>query len=225
MADVIEVGQTVEWGLQVRDENGALADTGVLPSVTVSLPDTGTAVADVVRVSVGDYVASVVAPMAGLLVATWTAEGENSGDFPHTDFAWVGVRLPPLVTLEDLADELQMEIPADRLRAAQAACDKAAAMVRAHVRSDMGDWGSIRRDGAKVVTVGVAADIFGNPRDLSSFSGPESLSYAAAPRTRRTLFDSERAALDRLTSLGSRVGTVRLGIAPWMTPAPEEDAV
>jgi hypothetical protein len=195
VSDTIEVGQTIEWGLRVYSSAGVLADAGTLPVATVTLPDGTTTAATVTRVSAGVYIASYVATVVGTHRVRWTSSGANSGDFPHTDFATVESRLAPLVTVEDLQLHMQMTVPADAWGSAQAACDAAATMVRACCRSDMSDWTGWKLGTAKGIATGVAADIFGNPRDVSSFSGPESLNYAATPRTRRTLFPSEESAL------------------------------
>lgn len=195
MSDTIEVGQTIEWGLRVYNSAGALADPGTTPVATVTLPDGTTAAATVTRLSVGVFVASLVSTLVGSYRVRWTASGANSGDFPRTDFAWVAVRLPPLLTVEDLQLHLQMTIPTTSWGSAQAACDAAAAMVRGFCHSDLSTLTGWQLDTARVVAMGVAGDLFGNPRDLSSFAGPEGLNFAAAPRTRRTLFDSEKTQL------------------------------
>lgn len=221
MSDVIEVGQTIEWQITVRDSSGALVDPGTTPSAMVLLPDTGTAVATVERVSLGTFLAVYVSTMPGLHWVTWTASGLHSGDFPFTDSALVEVPLPRLLSVEELASHIQQTIPDALWGSAEDACDDATTLIRAHLKSDLADLAGWRLDAAKLVAKRSAARFFTNPAQRTSYSGPEGLAYQGGPV--RLLTDDEKATLDTLRVV--RVGAIRMGVAPWMTPAPEEGAV
>lgn len=102
-----EVGQTIPFGLTVRDSTGALADAGTLPVCTVTRPDGTTASATVVKTSTGTYSAALASTLAGRYRATWTATGANTGGFPYSDVLDVWPADPRLViSLADARAEI-----------------------------------------------------------------------------------------------------------------------
>lgn len=110
-----------------------------------------------------------------------------------------------LVDIRALEAELQMSVPTDRIAAARSACIRATSIVMGAIpatedalRADVTPEGMKRLAAIEAVAVGVALDIFGNPLSRSGFSGPEGLTFAATPRPRRGLFDSEQKALNAL---------------------------
>lgn len=121
-----EVGQSIQWGLRVRDEAGAPADPATGPTATITQPDGTTAVGSVTNAEVGSYAASHVATMPGRHRVTWQAAGANSAGFPYTDNADVwpadprfiisladaraALNLPPGAVADD--DELRLYIAA-----------------------------------------------------------------------------------------------------------------
>lgn len=223
-SSTVEVGQTIEWGLRIYSSAGALADPGTGPVAVVTLPDgTTTASATVTRVSVGVFVATHVSTVAGLHVVRWTATGVNSGDLPFTDTALVAAPLPRLLSVDELARHLQQTIPDTLWVSAEDACDDAATLIRAHLRSDLADLAGWRLDSAKLVAKRSAARFFTNPQQRTSYSGPEGLSYQGGPV--RLLTDDEKAILDGLKGDSVAVGTISMAVAPWMTPAEDDEVV
>lgn len=106
-----------------------------------------------------------------------------------------------LLTIPDLEAELGVTLPADRATVARSACARASALVCGHLRMSAADVLALEAwqvAAIRAVTLGIARDMFANPLDRASYAGPEGLNFAATPRNRRTLFDSEAAALDRL---------------------------
>ena len=93
-----QLGQTVSWPLEIRDENGALADLGGgNPTATVTLPSAATAAASVTKTATGIYRADLVSTLAGRHVVTWTGSGTNSGALPWSDVADVWPADPRMI--------------------------------------------------------------------------------------------------------------------------------
>lgn len=93
-----ELGQTLQWELQVRDAAGALADLGGgLPSALVTLPDGTTANANIEQTATGAYVATLTSSQAGRHRVTWSGSGTNSGGLPASEVADVWPADPRLI--------------------------------------------------------------------------------------------------------------------------------
>lgn len=118
-----ELGQTLQWELQVRDADGALADLGGgLPAALVTLPDGTTANANIEQTATGTYVATLTSSQAGRHRVTWTGSGTNSGGLPVTEVADVWPADPRLIiSLADARATLDVQsantVPDDELRA------------------------------------------------------------------------------------------------------------
>lgn len=105
------VGNTIASRVEVRDSAGALANTGVTPTCTVTLPSGSTSAATVASVSTGIYQATLASTTAGRHRFTWSASGTNSGDFPIVDVVDVWPLDPRLIV--PLADaKAALNIPA-----------------------------------------------------------------------------------------------------------------
>lgn len=117
------------------------------------------------------------------------------------------------LTREHLAVHLRAAISAVDVLAADQACDAAAAIVEAYCgRTFTGSEPLIAA--ARGVALRIASDIFANPLDRASYSGPEGLSFTSRPRL---LTQDERDILEPLR-LRTRhaMGSARLGVAPWL---------
>ena len=79
------VGNTLASRVEVRDAAGALANTGVTPTCSVTLPDGTSTSATVATAATGIYQATLTSTQAGRHRFTWSASGANSGDFPIVD--------------------------------------------------------------------------------------------------------------------------------------------
>lgn len=125
---MIDVGDVVTLSVEVRDENGDLANAGTM-TLTVTAPDgTVGSPATVTPTSIGVYKTTTVAG-DGLHDVLWTATGANAGK--HRDCFMAGPYLP-LVSIADLISALgsgYVAADADRLRDTLAA---ASAVVEAH---------------------------------------------------------------------------------------------
>lgn len=105
-----EVGQVLTFGVTVTDSAGALADTGTMPTCSITKPDGTSAAATVSKTSTGTYSAIFTSTLAGRYRATWSATGLNSGGFPYTDIADVWASDPQLVIgLGDARAELNLD--------------------------------------------------------------------------------------------------------------------
>lgn len=117
-----------------------------------------------------------------------------------------GVVVMGLVTIKDLEVELGT-IPPDRAQSAEKACKRASDAVLGHLRTTEAALVALaaategdrqRVESVKGIAMGVAIDVFTNPKDRANYSGPEGLAWSGTPRARRTLFGSEKDALDNL---------------------------
>ncbi len=109
---VFTLGQTVTWGLTVTSDGTTLADLGGgNPTATVTLPDGTTALASVVRESLGKYAALLTSTQAGRHRIAWTGSGDNSGDLPYTDVADVWPADPRMIIGLDTA-RAALNVPA-----------------------------------------------------------------------------------------------------------------
>ena len=82
------VGQTLTFGLVVKDESGVPADLGGgIPEATITRPDGTTVSAAVAKIATGTYKATAAAAQAGRHRALWTGSGTNSGGLPYADLA------------------------------------------------------------------------------------------------------------------------------------------
>ena len=70
--------------------------------------------------------------------------------------------------------------------------------------------------GVKLIVKRIAARLFTNPQQRSSYTGPDGLNYSGGPV--RLLTDDEREGLDPYKPSKKKVGTVRMAAAPWMVP-------
>ena len=122
-----QVGQTLAFGLKVRDEAGALADLGNgLPTATLTAPDGTIVIGAVAKTATGTYTANAAASQAGRWKVLWEGSGANSGGLPYPDQADVwptdprfiigladaraALNLPPSAVTDD--DELRLYIAA-----------------------------------------------------------------------------------------------------------------
>lgn len=106
-----EVGNTVYWGLTVKDATGALADVGTGPTAVVLLPDgVSTASVTVSRSTTGSYVGTYTATVPGRHTVRWYGSGANSGGLnPYTDVADVLETDPGLlISLGDAREALNL---------------------------------------------------------------------------------------------------------------------
>ena len=125
-----------------------------------------------------------------------------------------------LLTLEDLQLHLQQstELSEFYQDAALAAIDDASGAVMGYLQLPDDTWtDQTCPSGVKLVAKRVAARLFSNPQQRTSYSGPEGLNFAGGPV--RLLTDDEREQLGAYQPQHKRVGTIGLGIASWMRPS------
>lgn len=128
---------------------------------------------------------------------------------------------PTWLTRQHLADKLRAAIQSQDIAAADAACEEAMADVQSYCRRAFtgaeDNFPAVRGIAARL-----ARDSFINNLDVAGYSGPEGLNFTPRPRL---LTGDERLILDGWRARAVRVGSIRMGVAPWMTPAPEEEAI
>ena len=128
---------------------------------------------------------------------------------------------PTWLTRKHLANKLRVtSIEPQDIADADAACEEAMADVQAYCRRTFtgaeDNFPAVRGIAARL-----ARDSFVNNLDRVAYSGPEGLNFPPRPRILTT---DERLILDAFRKRASMVGSARLGVAAWMTPAPEVTA-
>lgn len=105
-----DLGQSIVFGLTVKNTAGTLADLGGgNPTCTLTKPDGTTAAASVTKDATGTYAATYTSDQEGRWAATWDGSGDNSGGLPYYDVADVWPVNPRLiVSLGDVRDGLNM---------------------------------------------------------------------------------------------------------------------
>lgn len=112
-----------------------------------------------------------------------------------------------ILSVKDLEAELRTSIGPEHRVSAQSACKRASDAVLGHLGTTesalvalaaASDEDAVKVERVKGIAMGFAIDVFDNPRDKSSYNGPEGLGWSGTPRARRTLFKSERDELDSL---------------------------
>ena len=125
---------------------------------------------------------------------------------------------PTWLTRQHLVDKLRASIESQDLAAADAALEEAMADVQSYCRRTFvgteDNFPAVRGIAARL-----ARDSFVNNMDRASYAGPEGLNFIPRPRI---LTGDERLILDGWRARAVRVGSIRMGVAPGMTPAPEE---
>lgn len=100
MSIQVDLGDPLpDLAVQVRDENGALADAGDVV-LTVTLPDGTTTAPTVTRTSTGVYTAAYTPTVAGRFVAAWVATGANAS--ASSTVYNVSTTVQPIVSLADV---------------------------------------------------------------------------------------------------------------------------
>ena len=130
--------------------------------------------------------------------------------------------MPAIITLEDLQLHLQQTTTysAFLTSSANADIDDAEAAVHAYCERFTNPWTALTVPvGVVLIIKRVAARLVTNPQQRSSYSGPDGLTYSGGPV--RLLTDDEREALDPYKASRKKVGSIRTGIAAWMTPEVE----
>ena len=113
MSGIITVGQQLLAGLEIKDEDGLLADLGGGdPTCTVTLPDGTTDTAAVTRSSTGVYAAVLLTTQVGRHLITWTGSGANSAGLPYQDVADVTAATDPGLIISLAAARAALNLPA-----------------------------------------------------------------------------------------------------------------
>lgn len=120
-----------------------------------------------------------------------------------------------MITLTEFATHLQLNVrwAPDKQRAAEQAIEWASGLVLLYTGRT--SWASPPA-GVKPIVAAIAGMILKNPDLRSSYSGPEGLNYVGS--IVRMLPDDMRSLLDAYSARKRRAGSIRMGIAPWMTP-------
>ncbi len=124
-----------------------------------------------------------------------------------------------LISLNDLQAHLQQTTTfSEKTQAsALAAIEDASGAVLQFCERTSDSWTeSTAPAAAQLVTKRLAARIYTNPQQRTSYAGPEGLNYQGGPV--RLLTDDEREMLTPLKASTVRVGSIRMGVAPWMLP-------
>lgn len=124
-----------------------------------------------------------------------------------------------LITLPEFQAHLQRktDFTADITASAEAAITDASGLVNGYENLSANAWTDATcPDGVKAVVKRVAARLFTNPDQRTSYTGPEGLNYAGGPV--RLLTDDEREQLNPFVARRSRVGMIRVSPAPWSVP-------
>lgn len=127
--------------------------------------------------------------------------------------------MPAIITLEELQLHLQQTTSYNEFltAAANADIDDAEAAVNAYCERFTTPWTALTVPvGVALIIKRVAARLLTNPQQRSSYSGPDGLNYTGGPV--RLLTDDEREALDPYKASRKKVGSMRAGVAAWMTP-------
>lgn len=124
----------------------------------------------------------------------------------------------PVLTLADLEATIQQTLSSEfDTTNAQSAIDDASAIVNWYCERSEAPWNAATVPGsAHVVAKRLAARLFLNPAQRTSYSGPEGLTFTGS--SVRLLTDDERETLDRLRPSTRRVGAIRLATPVWDTP-------
>lgn len=123
-----------------------------------------------------------------------------------------------MITVAEMQKLLQMTVKwrADQQDSAEQAIEWASARVMSYCGRTT--WAS-PPTAVKTVVARMALVMFTNPQMRTSYQA-ENLSYQGG--LVRLLTDEDRAILDNYRPRAVRVGSARMGVAAWMTPAPEE---
>ncbi len=122
-----------------------------------------------------------------------------------------------LITTTELQLHLQQTTDLSPFYAdvAELAIELASDAVLAYCHRTGSPWYATTCPGAvRLVATRLAARLFTNPQQRTSYSGPEGLNYAGGPV--RLLTDDEREMLAIYRSEDRTVGTINLTVAPWM---------
>ena len=120
-----------------------------------------------------------------------------------------------IVTKADLELHLQQTIGASLADAAEACLQDAQDAAMNHCERIDDPWTSETMPlGVALIIKRVAARLFTNPQQRSSYTGPDGLNYTGGPV--RLLTDDEREQLNAYKTSSKHVGSIRLGVAAWM---------
>ncbi len=122
-----------------------------------------------------------------------------------------------LITTAELQLHLQQTTGLSEFYAdvADLAIELASGTVLAYCHRTDSPWYATTCPGAvRLVTTRLAARLFTNPQQRTSYSGPEGLNYAGGPV--RLLTDDEREMLDIYRPEERTVGTITMTVAPWL---------
>lgn len=122
-----------------------------------------------------------------------------------------------ILTIQELADHLQMSIVGDIPEAAaQAAIEDASAVVINFCGRVSQPWDEATGpEAVKAVAKRLAARIYENPAQRTSYAGPDGLTFSGGPV--RLLTDDEREQLMMFRRRSSKVGHIASPSAPWLS--------